>query len=85
MTKVQVTYKLSRPLTDADFNNIARIHSVYGILAARIQPALDELFVEYDASRLSPRDVRGALEQHGLPIAAGSSSSATPAAPAIQT
>lgn len=84
MTKVQVTYKLSRPLTDVDFNNIARVHSVYGILAARIKPALDELFVEYDASRLSPSDVRGALEQHGLPIAAGSSISAPPPA-AVQT
>lgn len=83
MTKVQVTYKLSRPLTDADFNNIARVHSVYGILAARIKPALDELFVEYDASRLSPSDVRGALEQQGLPIA-GSSISAPPPA-AVQT
>jgi hypothetical protein len=82
MTKVQVTYKLSRPLTDTEFNNIARVHSVYGILETRIKPALDELFVEYDASRLSASDVRGALEQHGLPIAVNSSLAAAPAAPA---
>jgi hypothetical protein len=82
MTKVQVTYKLFRPLTDADFSNIARIHSVYGILAARMKATLDELFVEYDASRLSAGDVRSKLEQHGLPIAAGSSLPALPAAPA---
>ncbi|HWF46041.1 MAG TPA: hypothetical protein VG168_03465 [Bryobacteraceae bacterium] len=79
MTKVQVTYKLSRPLTDADFSNIARIHSVYGILEARIKPTLDELFVEYDASRLSANDVRGALEQHGLPITTGSTIPTPPA------
>jgi hypothetical protein len=71
MTKVQVTFKLSRPLTDVDFNNISRVHSVYGILVARVQPTLDELFVEYDASRLSPNDVRGTLEQHGLPVITG--------------
>jgi hypothetical protein len=68
MTKVQVTFKLSRPLTDTDFSNISRIHSVYGILAVRVKPPLDQLFVEYDASRLSTSDVRGTLEQHGLPI-----------------
>ena len=73
MTKVQVTFKLSRPLTDIDFNNISRLHSVYGILVARLTPTLDELFVEYDASRLSTDEVRGTLEQHGLPIAPGSS------------
>ena len=68
MTKVQVTFKLSRSLTDVDFNNISRLHSVYGILAARLKPPFDELFVEYDASRLSSSDVWGKLEQHGLPI-----------------
>lgn len=78
MTKVQVTFKLSRPLTDADFENISRMHSVYGILAVRIKPTLDELFVEYDASRLSTDEVRGTLEQHGLPIAPGSSISPPP-------
>jgi hypothetical protein len=69
MTKVDVTLKLSRALTDHDLESISRIHAVYGILAARVLPSGNELFVEYDASRLSPADVRGTLEQHGIPLA----------------
>jgi len=68
MTKVQATLKLSRHLTDNDLKNISRIHSIYGILAARVLPSGDELFVEYDASRLSRKDVKGILDEHGLPL-----------------
>ncbi len=68
MTKVQTTFKLSRALEDKDFENISRIHSVYGMFATRVQPSGDELFVEYDAARLSLKEVRGTLEQHGLPL-----------------
>jgi hypothetical protein len=68
MTKVQVTFKLSRPLTDQDLTSISHIHAVYGILQATLKPKLDELFVEYDATRLSVKDVEGTLEQNGIPI-----------------
>jgi hypothetical protein len=68
MTKVDVTFKLSRALTNQDLESISRIHAVYGILAARVLSSEDELFVEYDASRLSPPEVRGTLEQHGIPL-----------------
>jgi hypothetical protein len=68
MTKVDVTFKLSRALTNRDLESISRIHAVYGILAARVLSSEDELFVEYDASRLSPPEVRGTLEQHGIPL-----------------
>jgi hypothetical protein len=68
MTKVQVTFPLTRPLTDTDLNRISHMHSVYGFNAVRLKPSGDALFVEYDASRLSPKDVRGSLEQNGLPI-----------------
>jgi hypothetical protein len=68
MTKVDVTFKLSRPLTDSELKSIARVHAVYGMLSVRLQPSGDALFVEYDASRLSPKDVRGKLEQHGIPL-----------------
>lgn len=69
MTKVDVSLKLSRRLGDHDLNNISRVHSVYGMLTVRVLPSGDELFVEYDASRLSVKDVRGTLEQHGIPLA----------------
>jgi len=72
MTKVQTKFKLSRVLGDDDLPQISRVHSVYGILKARVAGAgLDELDVEYDATRLHPADLRRVLEDHGIPINAG--------------
>lgn len=68
MTKVQITFKLARPLTEPDLVSISRMHSVYGFMQVRLRPESSELFVEYDASRLAPKEVRGSLEQHGLPL-----------------
>lgn len=69
MTKVDARFKLSRALTDHELESISRIHAVYGILAARVLASGNELFVEYDASRLLPAEVRGTLEEHGIPLA----------------
>jgi hypothetical protein len=69
MTKVQTTFKLSRPLTDKDLKGIAHMHAVIGMLAVRLQPSGDELFVEYDFSRLKLEEVEGSLEENGIPIA----------------
>jgi hypothetical protein len=68
MTKVQLSFKLSRPLSDDDLKQISRVHAVFGILAVRVPAAANELFVEYDASRLSLPDVKGTLERHGIPL-----------------
>ncbi len=68
MTKVQTKFKLSRPLTEKDFESISHIHAVYGILAARLLPSADELFVEYDSTRLSAKEVRGTLAENGIPV-----------------
>ena len=76
MTKVDITFKLSRPLEEPQFVAISHMHSVYGFLAVRLKPSGDELFVEYDASRLSPKEVRASLEQNGIPVA-------SPSAPAV--
>ena len=70
MTKVQTTYPLSRKLTDEDSASLVRVHSVYGILAVRPQRSLEELWMEYDASRLTPLDLTATLRTHGLPIIA---------------
>src|SRR5947209_241156 len=82
MTKVQLTLPLSRTLTDADFVSISRMHSVYGFMAVRFKPASNELFIEYDASRLTSKEVRASLEEHGLPVAAPPSPQAPPSRPA---
>lgn len=68
MTKVDVTLKLSRALNDQELKSLARVHAVYGMLLVRLLPSGEELFVEYDASRLSPKEVRGTLEEHGIPL-----------------
>ncbi len=68
MTKVQITVPLSRPLTEEDFDRISRVHAVYGMLATRVLPPGNQLFVEYDSSRLSRDEVRGTLAENGLPI-----------------
>ncbi|HJY05440.1 MAG TPA: hypothetical protein VJ323_03940, partial [Bryobacteraceae bacterium] len=63
-------YPLSRKLTDEDSASLVRVHSVYGILAVRPQRSLEELWMEYDASRLTPLDLTATLRTHGLPIIA---------------
>jgi hypothetical protein len=68
MTKVQRTFKLARELNDGELKKIAHIHAVYGILAARLL-SCEQLFIEYDASRLSPKEVEGTLEENGIPLA----------------
>ena len=45
------------------------MHSVYGFLAVQLTASGEKLFVEYDASRLTPKEVQGSLEQNGLPLA----------------
>jgi hypothetical protein len=69
MTKVQLTFHFSRPLDESELVSISRMHSVYGFFMVRLKPSGDALFVEYDASRLSPKEVRASLEEHGLPLA----------------
>jgi hypothetical protein len=68
MTKIQRTFKLSRSLTDQDLENISRMHAVYGFFVVRLLPSGDELFIEYDAARLNPDEVRASLEDHAIPV-----------------
>ena len=68
MTKVTLHYDLARPLGDSDLENIARVHSVYGMARVRVAPSLDKLAVNYDASRLSKQDVEAELLRHSIPI-----------------
>lgn len=69
MTKIQLRYALTRPLTDHDAEGISRAHAHYGMQRIELAPAMDAIGVEYDASRLSEKDVERVLVQFGLPIA----------------
>jgi hypothetical protein len=68
MTKVTLHYDLERPLTDSDLENVANVHSTYGIARVRVAPSLDKVTVDYDASRLMKTDVEAELLRHNLPI-----------------
>lgn len=68
MTKVQLQYNLVRPLTDDDAKGIADVHSWYGILRVQPAPGLDKINVEFDASRLTEKDLEAVLHRFGVPV-----------------
>ena len=68
MTKLQLQYDLMRPLTDDDGIATSDLHGVYGFMRVSAAPSGDRLIVDYDASRLSEKDVEGWLIRYGLPI-----------------
>lgn len=68
MTKVTLHYDLTRKLADDDLDNIAAVHSVYGMARVQVALSLDKLTLDYDASRLMKKDVEAVLARHGLPI-----------------
>jgi hypothetical protein len=68
MTKVQLRYDLMRPMDDSMLEQIARVHSVYGIVRVQLSDTMNKLVVDYDASRLSEADVETVLHKAGLPI-----------------
>ena len=68
MTKIQLQYDLVRPLTDADSKGISDVHGYYGFFKVQPTSSLDKVDVEYDASRLSEKDVESVLVHYGLPI-----------------
>lgn len=69
MTKVQTRLRLQRPLDDALLPRIADAYAIYGIQKIRVEPSLDSLLVEYDATRLRPAEVHAALASVGIPLA----------------
>ena len=69
MTKVQLAYKLIRPVDETMMTAIARAHGLYGLIRVSLAPSLDKILVEYDASRLSPLEVEANLHNLGIPVA----------------
>jgi hypothetical protein len=68
MTKVQMQFQLQKPLDDSLLQAISNVHSIYGIQRVRLAPSLDQILVEYDASRLRPSEVEAALASAGIPL-----------------
>ena len=67
MTKVQLRFRLLRPLDAHMMQRIAEAHAIYGIQHVQVAGA-EEIDVEYDASRLRPADVDAALARGGIPV-----------------
>lgn len=66
MTKVQLQFKLTKPLDTEMMSNLEKTSSLYGILRLKLNPALDGLTVEFDATRLKEQDVEAALARAGV-------------------
>ena len=69
MTKVQIHFRLQKPLDDALLKRLSDATSIYGLQKVEMAPP-DELMVEYDASRLRPADVEAALRGAGIAVVA---------------
>ena len=67
MTKVQIRFKLQKPLDEVLLARISDAHALYGIHKVTIAPSMDALTVEYDATRLKPAEVESALAGAGIP------------------
>ena len=70
MTKVQLNFRLIRPLVERMMTKIVNAHTIYGIQRMQVAPSQDQIMVEYDASRLKPADVDAALARAGIPVEA---------------
>jgi hypothetical protein len=71
MTKVQIQFKLEKPLDATAMSRLADTSSLYGILGLKLAPELDGLTVEYDATRLHEKDVEAALARAGVAVQPG--------------
>lgn len=68
MTKVQLRYELLRPLDDTLLQRISDAHAIYGFQRIQVEPSLDKIVVEYDASRLSRSGVESKLHGAGIAV-----------------
>jgi hypothetical protein len=68
MTKVQIRFRLQKPLDDIQLQRLGDTNAFYGIQWVKLNPSMDGLTVEYDATRLRPAEVESALAGAGIPV-----------------
>jgi hypothetical protein len=68
MTRVQMNFRLLKPLDDSMMKRLSNESTLYGIQQVKLNPSLDGLMVEYDATRLRPAEVEAALTGAGIPV-----------------
>jgi hypothetical protein len=81
MTKVQMRFRLVRPLDETDMSRLSDAHSIYGISRIQLDRDLAGLTVEYDATRLQVSEVEAALRKAGIPAAPEESVGISPTSP----
>jgi hypothetical protein len=68
MTKVQIHFRLAKPLDDELLRRLSNTNTIYGIHKVKLTPAMDGLMVEYDATRLRPLELESKLTGAGIPV-----------------
>ncbi len=68
MTKIQIRFRLLKPLDDAAFAKLSDSSAVYGIQKIQVAPSLDSLTVEYDATRMRPAEVESVFAAAGIAV-----------------
>jgi hypothetical protein len=64
MTRVQMNFRLLRPLSDAAMAQLSDASAIYGI--QKVKLGADHLMVEYDATRMRPAEVEAAIAHAGI-------------------
>jgi hypothetical protein len=68
MTKVQIRFRLEKPLDDLLLQRLSGTTAIYGIQRVKLAPDMSSLMVEYDATRLRPQEVEAALAGEGIAV-----------------
>ena len=68
MTRVELPFALTAPLDEAVMNRLDQVHEIYGVLRINVEPGGQKLTVEYDATRLTTKDVEAVLARAGVPL-----------------
>jgi hypothetical protein len=68
MTLVEVTYELLGPLSDGQLRALASFSNTYGLRRFRVNEQLHCISLEYDASRLTEREVAQVLRSARIPV-----------------
>ena len=68
MTKVQIRFRLEKPLDDLLMQRLSDATVYYGIQKVQLSPSMDSLMVEYDATRLRREEVESALTGAGIAV-----------------
>lgn len=68
MTKVQIRFRFQAPLDDGMLARLSDANALYGIQKVKLDPNLQGMLVEYDATRLRPAEVEAAFAAAGIPV-----------------